>query len=508
MTVGIGKHEVERFRALVAERLGLFFDDSKLGVLADALRRRIEASDSSGELYLKRLSAQPCPAGELRRLALDLTVTETYFYRYADQIRAFTELALPQRLAARADQSAVRVLSAGCASGDEPYSLAIAVREELPDAANRVSILGVDVNPAMLEKAQRAVYNAWSLRELPAPLRARWFGADGNSFELDAGPRRSVVFEEKNLVYDDPGLWQAQSWDVVFCRNVLMYFDPALAQAIVGRVARSLVPGGYLFLGHAETLRGLSNDFHLCHTHGTFYYRRKEGSSNVSEADLAAPARRQPAPPASPPFDDASSWVETVRRAAERIRALSAESQKQWSASPVAPAARPVPDLHGVFELLHDERFDLALEQLGALPVEQAHEPEVLLLRAVSAAHSGALAHAEEVCHELLRCDELNAGAHYVLALCREERGDVQGALEEDQVAVYLDPGFGMARLHLGLLARRKGERESARRELSQALLSLQQEDASRLLLFGGGFNRAALVALCRAELAACAEQS
>jgi chemotaxis protein methyltransferase CheR len=102
---------------------------------------------------------------------------------------------------------------------------------------------------------------------------------------------------------------------------------------------------------------------------------------------------------------------------------------------------------------------------------------------------------------QLLERDELNTGAHYLLALCRESAGDRQGALDHDSAAVYLDPAFAMPRVHLGLMARRAGDSEGARRELGQALLLLKREEASRLLLFGGGFTRDALIALCRAEL-------
>ena len=105
---------------------------------------------------------------------------------------------------------------------------------------------------------------------------------------------------------------------------------------------------------------------------------------------------------------------------------------------------------------------------------------------------------------ELLEVDELNAGAHYALALCREGAGDARGAIDHDQVAVYLDGSFAMPRLHLGLMARKAGDREAARRELGHALELLEREDPSRVLLFGGGFRREALLALCRAEFAAC----
>jgi chemotaxis protein methyltransferase CheR len=498
MTLAIDRREVEQFRALVADRFGLSFDDSKLGVLADALRERVEANGTVGDLYLRRLAASQCPADELRQLAQVLTVTETYFYRNADQIRAFVERALPQSLAASEGTRRIRVLSAGCASGDEPYSLTIALREQAPEVADKVWIKAVDVNPAMLEKARRGAYSAWSLRELPAALRQRWFRAEGSSFVLDESVRRAVTFEERNLARDDAELWRPQSWDIVFCRNVLMYFEPVLAQAVVARIARALVPGGHLFLGHAETLRGLSNDFHLCHTHGTFYYRLKEGAL---EHEVAPPSRQWAAWAAAPRLDDADSWVEIVRRAAERIDALAAGSQG-LSVPPATPLPVPAaPDLHRTLELMRSEHFGEALTQLGALSAEHARTPEALLLRAVSLAHGGSLAQAEAACRELLESDELNAGAHYVLALCREGSGDIAGAIEEDQTAVYLDPGFGIARLHLGIVARRRGERDVARRELTQALTLLQQEDSSRVLLFGGGFGREALVALCRAEL-------
>jgi chemotaxis protein methyltransferase CheR len=152
-------------------------------------------------------------------------------------------------------------------------------------------------------------------------------------------------------------------------------------------------------------------------------------------------------------------------------------------------------------ELLKQERFSDALDLMGRLPAESDKDPDVLLLRAALLTHSGRLADAEHASSLLLARDELNTGAHYLLALCRESAGDSQGALDHDQAAIYLDPGFAMPHLHLGLMARRAGDWDGARRELGQALALLKREEASRLLLFGGGFGREALIALCRAEL-------
>ena len=122
-------------------------------------------------------------------------------------------------------------------------------------------------------------------------------------------------------------------------------------------------------------------------------------------------------------------------------------------------------------------------------------------MKAVLETHAGRVTEAEAACNELLAFDEMNAGAHYVLALCRENRGEPKGAMEHDRTAAYLDPTFAMPRLHLGIMARRAGDRDTARIELERALVLLQREDASRVILFGGGFQRQGLVTLCRAEL-------
>jgi chemotaxis protein methyltransferase CheR len=170
----------------------------------------------------------------------------------------------------------------------------------------------------------------------------------------------------------------------------------------------------------------------------------------------------------------------------------------------VEPVPAQTPDLGMAIELMRLERFAEAEALLAALPLESARDPDVVLLRAVLLTHGGDLAAAERLCAEVLRMNEMSAGAHYLTALCREGAGDRAGAASHDQVAVYLDPGFAMPRMHLGLLARRAGNPAEARRELSDALMLLQREDPSRLLLFSGGFSREALIGICRAELVSC----
>jgi chemotaxis protein methyltransferase CheR len=509
-----GSVETQRFRGWIAQRLGLHFDDAKLEFLAEVLDRRADNQGLALRPFLDRLEGAHMDA-DLQALALELTVPETYFFRHIDQFHAFADVALSEAQAARGPVRKLNILSAGCASGEEPYTLAMVVGERGADCGWSADIRGFDLNAAMLAKAARGRYSSWALRETPETSRRRWFRGVEKEFELDEGIRAAVTFQQVNLAKENAGLWPPQRYDVIFCRNVLMYFTPDSAQALVARLTRSLAPGGHLFLGHAETLRGLSNDYHLRHTHGAFYYQRKYAQrderggdcedtlNGVSQGKLAGPFFAGPVASAPEP-GWTKTWLETIQSASECIQALT----ERPAAKPVlrghggaSGAAKTAVQLPVVLELLKNERFADALDLLARLPADSEQDADVLLLRAALLTHSGQLGAAEKASAQLLERDELNTGAHYLLALCRESAGDRQGALDHDQAAIYLDSGFAMPRLHLGLMAKRARDWEGARRELRQALLLLKREDASRLLLFGGGFGREALIALCDAEL-------
>lgn len=505
--------DVERFRALIGRRLGLQFDEGKLDLLAQILRHRLDAGNGNDAgAYLDALDSGG--GAELGALAEQLTVGETYFFRNHDQLRACVEHCLPERQRALAGRRPLRLLSAGCASGEEAYSLAIMTREQL---AEPPQLYAIDLNPAAVAKARRGRYSDWSLRETPDDVRERYFRGRGRDLELADEIRALVQFEQRNLVDDAPDFWRPDSFDVVFCRNVLMYFSTRQARAVVARIQRALAPGGYLFLGHAETLRELSHDFHLRHTHATFYYQSFTGDEREARptelpAGMAAPG---------------ASWVDAIRTASERIARLTctpatrlaaasattaaaAVTAAPWASSQplqvtplpsvVRAAPRPAP-LAAALELLRHERFAEALDQLRALPQAERADADAQLLHAVLLTHNGDLAEAQAACRRLLAADELNAGARYLMALLCEQLGDFDEAVEHDLAAAYLDPRFAMPRLHLGLLARRAGERTRAHEELGRALDLLASEEASRILLFGGGFSREALMELCRAEL-------
>lgn len=472
MSAWQGEVGLARFAAALSGAMGMHFDESKFDAVGQAVARRMEANRQGALEYLGKLSAGP-GIEELESLARELTVTETYFMRNAEQIDAFIEAALPGRIEAAGGARPVSVLSAGCSSGEEPYSLAIAARERCPQWAASVAIQAFDLNPAMLRKAREGRYGEWSLRSCPEPAKRRWFAEDGDARLLSEQIRKAVSFESRNLACDDPAFWLPGRFDIVFCRNILMYFSPEKAREAVARLARSLAPGGYLFLGHAETMRGLSDAFHVRHTHGAFYYQRKEGAAEEPASAAGAPARA-PLPELWPEgLAAGAGWAQAIAEASERIRSLVPPGAGLGGAGARAEPGPPEGDADG------------------------------LLLQAVAASQGGDLARAEEACRALLRADDMSAGAHHVLALCSEGRGDWAQAIEQDRIAMHLDPSFAMASLHMGLLTRRHGDRAEALAELARAIGLLSREDPSRILMFGGGFKREALVGLCAAEMSA-----
>jgi chemotaxis protein methyltransferase CheR len=512
----IDRTEVDGFRRLIARRLGILFDDAKLDYLADVLRSRIEArGDGQEGSYLGSLSGGSDSGEEWRILTETLTVAETYFFRYRDHFRAFVDVVLPEYTDGSGRLRQLRILSAGCASGEDPYSLAILLRERgySADEGRKVSVVGIDVNPAVIQRATRARYSPWSLRDTPPDLRSRYFRPEGREFVLNEEIRSFASFEVRNLIEPDDSFWRPRSFDVVFCRNVTMYFAPEVTREVMARLRRSLAPGGYLFLGHAETLRGVADGFGLKHTHGTFYYKLRGHGESLAPA--GPPAVQSPGDSSSVRtaglLESSGSWFELIQRASDRIADLAKSSGSAVRAEE-APAlreaprrteagARPAWDLSMAIELLRQEKFGDALSLLSALPPDSSEDPDARLLRAVILTNGGDLSRAKNACRQILRADEIHAGAHYLMALCLEHEGAPEAAMEHDQTAAYLDPAFAMPRFHLGLLARRRGAVEIARRELEQALTLLAREDSARILLFGGGFSRDALIDLCRGEL-------
>jgi chemotaxis protein methyltransferase CheR len=275
------EREFRLFSEWLVERFGLRFGPDKKDILRSRLEpRRAALGFSTFEQLYFHLKFHPERDQELERLTPHLTNNESYFFREPGQLEVLREEVLEstRRRLGRSGRREVRLLSAGCAAGEEPYTLAILVRESRVFGPSwRVRILGVDLDPQALERARAACYTENAFRRLDPEVRERFFSPTGEGrWELDAEVRAMVDFRRANL--SDPGWARGlPPQDIVFCRNVLIYFDEDSLKRAVEGLHRALSPGGYLFLGHAESLSRVPTPLVPERRAGAIFYRRPDG---------------------------------------------------------------------------------------------------------------------------------------------------------------------------------------------------------------------------------------
>lgn len=326
---------------LLARRVGLRLDHAIRARLVNAVRDEAEARDLAVDAYVATLDADPVA---LQDLLNKVTVQETSFFRDPGQFAALAADVLP----ALAAQGPVRIWSAGCANGQEAYSLAMTLAESgIPDW----QVIASDISTDALARTRRARYGAREVTGLSPARRARFLhptGSEpvrtvGEEWEVDADLRAKVRVVRHNLVADLPP-WTPGECQVVFCRNVLIYFDRANVVALLGRLVEWLPIGGYLFLGYSESLWQMSDQLTLVRLGDAFAYR------NEGPARLAPRAAAVPAPAPAPPGRAATAWTSN-RRAPTTGRALAAATADAARGPRVEPPRATVPTRTELFAL-------------------------------------------------------------------------------------------------------------------------------------------------------------
>lgn len=271
--------EFDELRAFVYARSGLVFEAPKRFLLESRVRKRLRALGVAGVAeYLDLVRSPVRGGGEFLELLDELTTHETSFFRTHAQLDAFRRSALPELLEARrrAGSRSLRVWSAACSSGEEPYTLAMLVLEVLGEEARRweVRVVATDVSQSMLARARAAEYGPYSFRNAPAYFVQKYFEASAPQvFRVRPEVTRLAEFRLLNFA-DDAGMRAMGGFHLVFCRNALIYFDVEAKRRCVEHFARALEPEGYLFVGHSESLHGLTDAFKVIHFPGALGYRK------------------------------------------------------------------------------------------------------------------------------------------------------------------------------------------------------------------------------------------
>ncbi len=445
--------EFPRLKQAIIARTGHFYYQDKDDLLWDRVAKRLAATRtaSSGE-YLRLLAV-----GETEWAALEaeITIGETFFFRYAEQFTALRETILPDLMARRAESRRLRIWSAGCATGAEAYSVAILLADMLGDAVAdwRISILGTDINETFLEAARQARFGRWALRAVSNVDRDRWFVESGRStWTLKSAYRGLVRFERGNLLDllgPAPPL-ELTDFDLILCRNVLIYFHADAVTQIVRALGDRLADGGWMLLGHAEPNPGFSAFLSTVSLPGAVAYRRL-GEDGPADA---APTL-QPWAPSLPP--------EAPRSAPVAVR-------PPPQSRPEVKPAQPIP----------------------AAPLE------ALIGQIRTRADAGDYAGAEAKRLEALAIAPESAVLHFYGGLIDQAREHPAKAEASFQKALYLEPDFIMARYHLGLARLARGHSASGRKAIAVAASMAGTLAADVRLQEGAGLTAGELRELAR----------
>ena len=290
----LGDPVYPRLKEYLIEATGLAYYADKDADLARRIRRRLSGfgfEDCASYLDLLRDPARGAP--EMDALVEEVTIGETYFFRHQEHFNALRDLVLPDLIARNAGQRRLRIWCAGCADGAEPYSLSILLRRELAQVlwGWDVSILGTDINRQCLATAREGRYEQWSLRSTPENMKQACFEESGKTWTIVPEYKAGLSFQFHNLVEDAfPPLGEPSAFDLIICRNVMIYFAPNLMRRIVRRFHDCLAPGGWLLVGPSEPNMTHFTSFLAVNAPGVTLYQRPDPSAPDVPDDISFPA--------------------------------------------------------------------------------------------------------------------------------------------------------------------------------------------------------------------------
>jgi chemotaxis protein methyltransferase CheR len=447
-------------RDLLAAYCGVYLDETRKVALEAATQRRARARGQSQDAYVSALGLSVDRA-ELQHLAELLLNHETQFFRNRLHMQALRSTILPelhQRLPAGMP---LRLWSAGCATGEEPYSLAIAALEAFGDTPPRpVEVWATDLSTTALERARSGIYKGRSLANLTSPQRARYFTPRGAELSVAERVRALVHFEQLNLLEAFPP--RARGVQIIFCQNVTIYFQVQTCRTLMERFYQSLDEGGLLFLGFSETLWNIFDRFRWREVEGSFiYYKAAQATARPS---LVAPRR---ATTSLPPLS-----VAPAPRPPRPTRPLSAPTGHPAGAEVVARGQT----------LLDNGQADAALELFYSSPLVGAQAPQILALAARAHADRGDLDLAAAEARRALELNPLTTEAHLLIGLIHARQGRHAAAITQLERARSLDGESALIAFHLAECYRQTGRATEALRDYRTTIRKLAAYPPDRLI--------------------------
>jgi chemotaxis protein methyltransferase CheR len=506
--------QMARMAGLIRERTGLTFPSARVNEVESAITR---AMDRRGIDRVDRLAELLEGDDRVREsLVAELTIGESYFQRDPAQFELLRWQILPHMLRHRPDDSPIRVWSAGCASGEEPYTVAM-VFDEL-DVLHRADIVGTDIARSRLEQAQRGLYTKWSLRNSPESVRTRYFAERGRYFELTPRLRRRVDFRYLNLAEDlfpslSNGIW---GMDVIMCRNVLIYFDSHTVERVARRLIASLSEDGWLLPGASDPALSELVDCDVVLTDAGLAYRRPGAATAADVRRGMPPATADVADVVKATYDmdaagatDAAAATSAPTEASERDRIVITTSPVPAS-DDNDDAERGVAGSPGMTTSSDDDAIAAAyrLRDFDAVRAHAAAAAEAGTIDEAgwaawlrSLANQGCLEDAAAVAARALARHPSSPELLYLHAVVLLQAGQTATAAVVVRHALYVDRQLIVAHLTLSEASRRSGRNDDARRALRNAAALLDRLPPDAVVPASDGERAGRLAELVRVKL-------
>jgi chemotaxis protein methyltransferase CheR len=489
MTHTISDQLLAQCSEFVTLRFGLHFPKKRWRDLErGVIRAARDLGFTDAQTCVRRLVTSQLTKEETEALVCHLTIGETYFFREKKCFEALQAHIFPALIdSRRGREQRLRVWCAGCSTGEEPYTVAILLHRMIADLAGwNITILATDLNPASLRKGAHGEYNDWSFRDTPAWVKEKYFtrNSEGRRVISDA-IRKMVTFAPLNLARDPyPALASnTNAMDVIFCRNVLMYFAPEQIKGVIDRFRHSLVDGGWLIVSPCETSHVLFAGYSTVQLNNTIFYHKDEHQGITHPTDLSQRGE------ITPPLIDAAHGITSL---SPSVAGLARTKPPGLEVAPKSGQSLHVaavgedcaeqgisPYDEALLAFRRGEYAEAAAKLVGVLsniPQGEASpvygESASLLTQAY--ANQGNLTLALEWSEKAVAADRLNPRPYYLQAIIFQEKGEDDAAIVSLKRAIYLDQGFVLAHFALANLTLRRGKPKEAARHLKNAASLLQ----------------------------------
>lgn len=472
-----------RLREYVHTKLGLFYTEKQDEELVQKLKHASKAfgfhniSQFSEWLLVNELNDK-----QTGDLASHLTIGETYFFREKKSFDFLEQIYLPGLIRKRIDAGKrLRIWCAGCATGEEAYSLAIAVSRTIPEIHLwDITILATDINQVFLEKAQQGIYTKWSFRTCEEAFKQKYFTKeDKNEYHIRSEFKRFVKFSWLNLMSDSYqiNIGNPQSFDIIFCRNVLIYFSQEGQRQITEKFYNNLVKGGILVVSPVEMMSVGSSRFNKIFYSGFTLFQKGGHTKTPKEK------------PAEAQFLMSHPFI------SKQIEPLLKLDEKSLNQSETIAVRNEEPNSTITLETAESLILQGSLHEaemiLNRLHESGKNQPKALLLMAKIKANQGKLKEAEHLCKRGIILDRLDQNLYYLLATVQQEQGEDELAVSLLKQAIYIDPDFVLAHFLLGTLNLKQGNHDEGLKSFKRASSTLSRLKPEELLPESDGITAA-----------------